>query len=40
MFNNSYEFGFVVDWMWKDLFIVLDEVWRNGFIFVLIVLVD
>jgi len=30
MLNDEYEFGFAVDWMRKDLSLVLDEARRNG----------
>lgn len=30
MLNDEYEFGFAVDWMRKDLALVLDEARRNG----------
>lgn len=40
MLNNSFDFGFVVDWMCKDLSIVLDEVCKNGLILVFMVFVD
>ncbi|HAI72724.1 MAG TPA: oxidoreductase, partial [Alteromonas australica] len=40
MLNNSYEFGFAVDWMRKDLSIALDEARRNGSTLALTALVD
>jgi 3-hydroxyisobutyrate dehydrogenase-like beta-hydroxyacid dehydrogenase len=30
MTNNEFEFGFVVDWMRKDLAIALEEAQQNG----------
>ena len=30
MVNNQFEFGFAVDWMRKDLGLVLEEAKRNG----------
>ena len=30
MIDNQFDFGFAVDWMLKDLGIVLDEATRNG----------
>lgn len=40
MLDNSYEFGFAVDWMRKDLSIALDEARRNGSTLALTALVD
>ena len=40
MLKNSYEFGFAVDWMRKDLSIALDEARRNGSTLALTALVD
>ena len=40
MLNNHYDFGFAVDWMRKDLSIVLDEARRNGSTLALTALVD
>lgn len=40
MLQDSYEFGFAVDWMRKDLSIALDEARRNGSTLALTALVD
>lgn len=40
MLDNSYEFGFAVDWMRKDLAIALEEARRNGSTLALTALVD
>ena len=40
MLNNSFEFGFAVDWMRKDLSIALDEARKNGSTLALTALVD
>ncbi len=40
MLNNSFDFGFAVDWMRKDLSIALDEARKNGSTLVLTALVD
>ena len=40
MLNNHYDFGFAVDWMRKDLSIVLEEARRNGSTLALTALVD
>lgn len=40
MLNNKYDFGFAVDWMRKDLSIVLDEARSNGATLSLTALVD
>ena len=40
MLSNTYDFGFAVDWMRKDLGIALDEAKRNGSTLALTALVD
>ena len=40
MLNNSFDFGFAVDWMRKDLSIALDEARKNGSTLALTALVD
>jgi 3-hydroxyisobutyrate dehydrogenase len=40
MLDNTYDFGFAVDWMRKDLSIALDEARRNGSTLALTALVD
>lgn len=40
MLTNTYDFGFAVDWMRKDLGIALDEAKRNGSTLALTALVD
>ena len=40
MLNNSFDFGFAVDWMRKDLNIALDEARKNGSTLALTALVD
>ena len=40
MLNNSFDFGFAVDWMRKDLGIALDEARKNGSTLALTALVD
>jgi len=40
MLSNTYDFGFAVDWMRKDLGIALDEARRNGSTLALTALVD
>jgi 3-hydroxyisobutyrate dehydrogenase-like beta-hydroxyacid dehydrogenase len=40
MLDGRYDFGFAVDWMRKDLGIVLDEARRNGASLPLAALVD
>ena len=40
MANGEFDFGFAVDWMRKDLGIVIDEASRNGARLPLTVLVD
>ena len=40
MLKNEFEFGFAVDWMRKDLGIVLDEAKQNGAHLPLTALVD
>ena len=40
MTDNSFEFGFAVDWMRKDLGLVLDEARSNGSHLALTALVD
>jgi 3-hydroxyisobutyrate dehydrogenase-like beta-hydroxyacid dehydrogenase len=40
MADNKFEFGFAVDWMRKDLGLVLDEAKRNGALLPVTALVD
>lgn len=40
MLNNTFDFGFAVDWMRKDLSIALDEARKNGSTLALTALVD
>jgi 3-hydroxyisobutyrate dehydrogenase/2-hydroxy-3-oxopropionate reductase len=40
MADDKFEFGFAVDWMRKDLGLVLDEAKRNGALLPVTALVD
>lgn len=40
MYDDFYDYGFVVDWMCKDLVICFEEVKLNGFELFIVKMVD